>query len=133
MQGRVGLLAVILALVAPASAGAGMQCTTWAHLKRPDLPWTELGDARTWARRAAALGFPVTGTPQRGDVAVWGRGQCTRNDGHGCAGRAGHVAYVTAVGRRGRIGITEANWPTGAGVRRAEINPGGLAFIHLRN
>ncbi|MDX6616360.1 MAG: hypothetical protein QOD60_1451 [Solirubrobacterales bacterium] len=106
-----------------------MQCTTWAHAKRPDLPWTELGDAKTWDSRAADLGYSVDRIPARRDIAVWQGGQCTRDD-HGCAGHYGHVAFVVAVLSGNKIRISESNWPTGSGPRVTVVNGRGLTFIH---
>ena len=110
-------------------AFADMQCTTWAHVKRPDLPWLQLGDAKTWDTRARDLGYAVDRTPAPGDIAVWQAGQCNR-DNHGCAGNLGHVAYVSAVLGPKKIRISEANWPTGSGPRSTTVNPRGLVFIH---
>jgi surface antigen len=123
------ILAFLALAVFAAPALADMQCTVWAHIKRPDLPSTELGDAKDWDTRAAELGFSVDRIPARGDVAVWQAGQCTR-DNHGCAGRYGHVAYVVGVRSISKIRISEANWPTGSGPRLTSVNGRGLTFIH---
>ncbi len=124
--------AAVLALaVCAAPALSDMQCTVWAHVKRPDLPWKKLGDAKTWDSRAADMGFAVDRTPAAGDVAVWQAGECTR-DNHGCAGGYGHVAYVTGVIGPKKVRISEANWPTGSGPRSTIVDPRGLVFIHGR-
>ena len=73
------------------------QCTQWAWYNRKDLP-SNLGNANTWARRAAAAGFPVDHNPRAGDVF-----QTT-------AGWYGHVGYVEAVNGDGSITVTEMNY-----------------------
>lgn len=73
------------------------QCTQWAWYKRQDLP-SNLGNANTWAVRAAAAGFPVSRTPSAGAVF-----QTT-------AGWYGHVGYVEAVNADGSIVVTEMNY-----------------------
>lgn len=74
-------------------------CTWWvAHLRAQaghPVP-SNLGNAATWAIRAAAYGLPVGSTPRVGAAVV----TSTRG--------AGHVAYVTAVGN-GTITISEMN------------------------
>src|SRR5919199_5415521 len=86
------LLAVIAFVASPdnTSAYEACNCTAWAHAKRPDLPMT-LGNARTWASRARARGFPVDSRPRVGDVMVLQPGV------QGANRRYGHVAYVIAV------------------------------------
>ena len=73
------------------------QCTQWAWYNRQDLP-SNLGNANTWAARAAAQGFPVNRTPAAG--AVFQNG----------AGWYGHVGYVEAVNPDGSIVATEMNY-----------------------
>lgn len=73
------------------------QCTQWAWYNRQDLP-SNLGNANTWARRAAAAGFPVSRTPSAGAVF-----QTT-------SGWYGHVGYVEAVNADGSITVTEMNY-----------------------
>jgi surface antigen len=74
-------------------------CTWWvAHLRAQagnPVP-SNLGNASTWAIRAAAYGLPVGSTPRVGAAVV----TSTRG--------AGHVAYVTGVGN-GTITISEMN------------------------
>jgi surface antigen len=123
------LAALVALALCAVPAVADMQCTMWAHLKRNDLPWKQLGDAKTWDSRAQDLGYAVDHSPAVGDVAVWDAGQCT-HDNHGCAGRYGHVAYVFAVLGPKKIRISEANWPTGSGPRSTTVDPRGLNFIH---
>lgn len=47
-----------------------------------DSRWSTLGDASTWASRAASYGLPVGTVPHPGDIAQWD---------------FGHVAYVESV------------------------------------
>lgn len=75
-------------------------CTYWVAKLRAqagDPVPTNLGNASTWATRAAAMGLP-TGTAPRVGAAV-----ITKTTG------AGHVAYVTAVNDDGTITISEMN------------------------
>ena len=58
---------------------------------------TNLGNAATWATRAAAMGLPTGTTPRVGAAVV------TKTTG------AGHVAYVTGVNDDGTITISEMN------------------------
>ena len=76
--------------------GAG-QCTQWAWSKRPDLP-SNLGNANSWARNAAAAGFVVNQTPAAGAVFQTN------------SGWYGHVGYVEAVNSDGSIVISEMNY-----------------------
>src|SRR5688500_9356027 len=72
------------------AAYARCNCTAWAHSKRRDLPLT-LGNAKTWAYRAARAGFPVDSYPRVGDVIVLQPGV------QGAHRIYGHVAYVVGV------------------------------------
>ncbi len=76
--------------------GAG-QCTQWAWSKRRDLPST-LGNANTWAARAAAAGYVVNRTPSAGAIFQTS------------SGWYGHVGYVEAVNGDGSITVTEMNY-----------------------
>ncbi len=78
----------------PYAAG---QCTQWAWYNRKDLP-SSLGNANTWARKAAAAGFPVSRTPSAGAIF-----QTT-------SGWYGHVGYVESVNPDGSIIVTEMNY-----------------------
>ena len=75
-------------------------CTYWVALLRAKagnpVP-TNLGNAATWAVRAAAYGLPTGTTPRVGAAVVLS----TRG--------AGHVGYVTAVNGDGSITISEMN------------------------
>jgi surface antigen len=76
-------------------------CTYWVAVLRAKagspLP-TNLGNASTWAIRAAAYGLPTGTTPRVGAAVV--------TDTVG----AGHVAYVTKVNSDGSIVISEMNY-----------------------
>ncbi|MBR3253951.1 LysM peptidoglycan-binding domain-containing protein [Candidatus Saccharibacteria bacterium] len=76
--------------------GAG-QCTQWAWYKRQDLPST-LGNANTWAARAAAAGYTVSREPVAGAVFQTS------------SGWYGHVGYVEAVNGDGSILVSEMNY-----------------------
>lgn len=76
--------------------GAG-QCTQWAWSKRRDLPST-LGNANTWASRAAAAGYVVNRTPSAGAIFQTS------------SGWYGHVGYVESVNGDGSITVTEMNY-----------------------
>ncbi|MBQ3296295.1 LysM peptidoglycan-binding domain-containing protein [Candidatus Saccharibacteria bacterium] len=76
--------------------GAG-QCTQWAWSKRQDLP-SNLGNANTWAARAAAAGYVVNRTPSAGAIFQTS------------SGWYGHVGYVEAVNPDGSITVTEMNY-----------------------
>lgn len=75
-------------------------CTWWVAKLRADagnpVP-SNLGNASTWAVRAAGMGLPTGTTPRVGAAVVLS----TRG--------AGHVAYVTAVNSDGSITVSEMN------------------------
>lgn len=87
-------------VVAPRGSNGGNlytagNCTWYVKSRRPDLP-NNLGNANTWASRAASQGISTGSTPRVGAVAQ---------------ARAGmHVAYVTAVNGDGTITISEMNY-----------------------
>lgn len=108
------------------------QCTWYAWLKRPDLPWFSgsAGNALNWISSAQAHGIPTGTTPVAGAIVVFQ----PRQDG---AGGYGHVAYVESV-NGGSISISEANY---SGVRVREtidgipievqtISSAGLHYIY---
>lgn len=76
--------------------GAG-QCTQWAWSKRRDIP-SNLGNANTWAARAAAAGYTVNRTPSAGAIFQTS------------SGWYGHVGYVEEVNSDGSITVTEMNY-----------------------
>lgn len=99
--------------------GAG-QCTQWAWYKRQDLP-SNLGNANTWARNAAAYGYVVNRTPAAGAVI------------QSSSGWYGHVGYVEAVNPDGSIVVTEMNYGIPYRVIRSTIPAsavGNFNYIH---
>ena len=126
------LLAVLFALLLVSSfvvtprdtaAYASCNCTAWAHAKRPDLPLS-LGNAKTWAYRAANLGFPVDGKPRVGDVMVFQPGV------QGAHRVYGHVAYVIGVSGN-RVTVSEMNGGRGCRMRQRTYRlTKGVSFIH---
>lgn len=125
----IGFALVIVAsfflLPSDISAYARCNCTAYAYARRPDLPLT-LGDARTWAVRARAAGFPVDGRPRVGDIIV------LRPGVQGAHRRYGHVAYVTGVSGN-RVTVLEMNGGSGCGVKRDSFRAGpGVSFIHRK-
>ena len=90
----VTVLGYIYGLGGPYGAG---QCTQWAWSKRRDLPST-LGNANTWAARAAAAGYVVNRTPSAGAVFQTS------------SGWYGHVGYVEGLNPDGSITVTEMNY-----------------------
>ena len=90
----VTVLGYVYGLGGPYGAG---QCTQWAWSKRRDLPST-LGNANTWASRAAAAGYSVNRTPSAGSIFQTS------------SGWYGHVGYVESVNGDGSIVVTEMNY-----------------------
>lgn len=68
-------------------------CTWYVKNRRPDLP-NNLGNAITWANRAAAQGIPTGSTPRVGAVGQSGN----------------HVVYVESVNGDGTVTVSEMNW-----------------------
>jgi surface antigen len=68
-------------------------CTWYAKSRRPDLP-NNLGNADTWAVRAAAQGFATGSKPRVGAIAQQGM----------------HVAYVESVNSDGTVTLSEMNY-----------------------
>ena len=91
---NITVLGRIYGLGGPYAAG---QCTQWAWSKRRDIPST-LGNANTWAARAAAAGYVVNRTPSAGAIFQTS------------SGWYGHVGYVEAVNADGSITVTEMNY-----------------------
>lgn len=92
---NIEILGTFYGLGGPYVAG---QCTQWAWYNRQDLP-SNLGNANTWAVRAAAIGYTVThGAPVAGAVF------------QSSSGWYGHVGYVEAVNADGSIVATEMNY-----------------------
>jgi len=90
-----------------------------------------LGNAGLWRNDALKVGLPVTSTPTAGarGLVVWPPN--TKG-----AGSVGHVAFLEEVYPDGRVRITEANWPTGSGIKERILTPAqyaGLSFVRLEN
>ncbi len=80
---------------------ANGQCTSWAWYKMNQIGKTlpsTLGNANTWASRAAAAGWTVSRTPVAGSVFQTS------------SGWYGHVGYVESVNGDGSITVTEMNY-----------------------
>ncbi len=123
-----GALALIFSSPAPAAAADTYpygQCTYYAKAQRPDVG-NQWGDARYWAGRARAAGFPVDSRPRVGDVAVLDRNVQGRSP-------YGHVAIV--IGVTGNHFKTLSMWGNeGSGrvhVTVLHVGP-GVSFIHHR-
>ena len=71
-------------------------CTWYVKNRRPDLP-NNLGNANTWASRAAAQGYATGSTPRVGAVAQALTGTM-------------HVAIVEAVHSNGTVTVSEMNF-----------------------
>ncbi len=89
---------------------------TW-HVKnlRPDLP-NNLGNANTWASRAAAQGYATGSKPRAGAVAMATTGYM-------------HVAYVTSVNGDGTVNLSEMNFK-GWGVVSSRTAPANQ-FVYI--
>ncbi|MEG4804056.1 S8 family serine peptidase [Microcoleus sp. ARI1-B5] len=90
-----------------------------------------LGNAGLWRNDALKVGLPVTSTPTAGarGLVVWPPN--TKG-----AGSVGHVAFLEEVYPDGRVRITEANWPTGSGIKERILTPAqyaGVSFVRLEN
>ena len=96
-------------------------CTYWVAKLRSQngnaVP-TNLGNASTWAVRAAAMGLPTGTTPRVGAAVV------TKTSG------AGHVAYVTAVNDDGTITISEMNHAGWNKVNSRTMADTGFRYIY---
>lgn len=73
------------------------QCTQWAWYNRQDLPGN-LGNANTWADRAARQGYLVDHNPAPGAIFQTS------------VGLYGHVGYVENVNSDGSVVVTEMNY-----------------------
>ncbi|CAN5121189.1 hypothetical protein BH11ACT3_BH11ACT3_10190 [soil metagenome] len=89
---------------------SGHNCTNYVawHLSADgvETPPILLGNAATWAERAARVGILVDHTPAVGAVAQW-------DAFAGGNSYAGHVAYIEAVNDDGTITISEDYWHGG--------------------
>lgn len=101
----------------PGNTYAPGNCTWYAKDRRSDLP-NNLGNANTWARRAANQGIPTGYKPRPGAVGV------------STAGEFGHVVIVESVNSDGTMNISEMNYRRLYSVSRRTISPSGWAFIY---
>ena len=90
-----------------------------------------LGNAGLWRNDALKVGLSVTSTPTAGarGLVVWPPN--TKG-----AGSVGHVAFLEEVYPDGKVRITEANWPTGSGIKERILTPtqyAGVSFVRLEN
>jgi len=106
-------------------------CTWYAYNRRAELGRpipSNLGHARTWASRAAGMGYTVNNTPAVGAIMQNGGG-------------LGHVAVVEAIYPDGSIMVSEMNAHYGVDFdghqsgwgrisHRVVNNPGDYNFIH---
>ena len=96
-------------------------CTYWVAKLRSQngnaVP-TNLGNAATWAVRAAGMGLPTGTTPRVGAAVV----TSTRG--------AGHVAYVTAVNDDGTITISEMNHEGWNKVNSRTLADTGFRYVY---
>jgi len=121
MRTRHAIVALVFAaLLLPTSAGAVDrsrqdwfaygQCTWLAYNKRPDIVnygaqnngfyhW----DGWEWSGHARAEGYSVSHKARKGDIAVWQKHVAG-------AGSKGHLAYVRAIYKKGKVGVVEMNW-----------------------
>ena len=77
------------------------------------------------------VALPVTSTPT-----VGARGLVVWPPNTKGAGSVGHVAFLEEVYPDGRVRITEANWPTGSGIKERILTPAqyaGVSFVRLEN
>ncbi|MEG3863592.1 CHAP domain-containing protein, partial [Microcoleus sp. herbarium12] len=89
------------------------------------------GNAGAWRNDALKVGLPITSTPTAG-----ARGLVVWPPNTQYAGSVGHVAFLEEVYPDGRVRITEANWPTGSGIKERILTPAqyaGLSFVRLEN
>lgn len=114
--------ATVVRASAPAPRGsssgnlyAAGNCTWHVKSLRPDLP-NNLGNANTWAARAAAQGIPTGSTPRVGAAAQF-------------KGRM-HVAYVTAVNGDGTVTISEMNYRNLYEVTSRVVPASALTYIY---
>lgn len=95
-------------------------CTWYAKQRRPDLP-NRLGNANTWLKRAAAMGYPVGSKPHAGAV-----GTTTQ-------GALGHVVYIESVRKNGTVSISEMNYNGGVGVvHRRVVVASSFKYIYKK-
>ena len=139
LAGFVVALSLVVATWAGQPDGASASyvycsCTGYAWSMRQDLPG-DMGNAKDWAWKAATAGFPVDGSPQAGDIAVFPAGV------GGAHATLGHVAYVEAAYGPTSFRLSERNWgrsDCGVTYRDIPADKGaswiqqGLRFIHKK-
>ena len=105
----------------PAGSSAGNTyyagyCTWYAKSRRPDLP-NNLGNADSWAARAAGQGIATGATPQAGAIAQAVTGFM-------------HVAYVEAVHSDGTITVSEMNYQGFGVVSTRTVSASAFTYIY---
>lgn len=106
------------AATAPRGGSAGNTytpgyCTWYAKNRRPDLP-NNLGNADTWAARAAAQGIPTGYTPRAGAIGQQGM----------------HVVYVERVNGDGTVLISEMNYRGLYIISTRTVAAGAFVYIY---
>lgn len=92
---------------------AACNCTFYAKERRPDLP-NNLGNANTWATRAAAQGYATGSVPKAGAIAQ----------------RNMHVVYVESVNADGTFNLSEWNYRNLCELTTRTVSPAGWTFIY---
>lgn len=92
-------------------------CTWYVKNRRGASLPNGLGNANTWASRAALQGFTVGNIPRAGAV------------GATTSGRWGHVVYVESVNKDGSVNISEMNYK-GFGVQSSRTAPAS-EFVYI--
>lgn len=104
--------------VIPGNTYAAGNCTWYAKDRRPDLP-NDLGNANTWAVRAAAQGIPTGSKARPGAIGV------------SLEGYYGHVVYVEAIQpNEGTMTISEMNYGGLYQMNTRTIPEAGWSFVY---
>ncbi|UEX90536.1 CHAP domain-containing protein [Staphylococcus ratti] len=99
------------------------QCTWYVYDKVGGSIGSTWGNANSWASAAAAAGFTVDHTPEKGAIM------------QSSEGPMGHVAYVESVNEDGSITVSEMNYDGGPfniserTISASEV--GSYSFIHI--
>ena len=88
-------------------------CTWYVKNRRADLP-NNLGNANTWAARAAAYGYTVNNVPAAGAVGQQG----------------GHVVYIESVNDDGTVNVSDMNWAGLYVVTYRTVPAWNFTYIH---
>lgn len=88
-------------------------CTWYSKSRRPDMP-NNLGNARTWAARAASQGMATGYTPRAGAIGQKGN----------------HVVYIESVNADGTMTLSEMNYRSLYSVTTRMVSPAGWRFIY---